>query len=244
MKKLIGLAMILCLLLVTCALAGCGGGSSDGEQNEPAEVTENAGAENPETSEDTLTLEEIFTRSSSIESLTFEWEMTGANGVASNGTEYIQGSNIRMDMNAQGMGQVTMLYNADTREAWMINLDENTAMKLGSNDAETESVNPLEPLTGYPQDMYNIVGQETIDGKKCTVIEMTDDNGYTKMWVWEQYGFPLKMEMIIEGNQINYEYKNVSFDTISDSVFEVPAGVQIIDMQMPDIQGMQNMGQQ
>ncbi len=243
MKKHIGMAMILCLLLVTCTLAGCGGGSSDSEQKDPAEVSENAGAENSESSQDSLTLDEIFTKTSSIESLTFEWEMTGAN-MSSSGTQYIQGSNIRMDMNAQGTGQVTMLYNADTQESWMINVNENTAMKLGSYDAETESVNPLEPMTEYPQDMYNIVGQETIDGKKCAVIEMTDDNDYTKMWVWEQYGFPLKMEMTVEGNQINYEYKNVSFDTIPDSMFEVPAGVQIIDMQMPDIQDLQNMGQQ
>ncbi|KUG02538.1 hypothetical protein ASZ90_020170 [hydrocarbon metagenome] len=160
--------------------------------------------------------------------------MTGTDGFSSTGTQYIQGSNFRMDTNVQGAGQATMLYKTNTNEAWIINLDQNTAMKLGLNDVETESVNPLEPMTAYAEDMYNVVGKETIDGKKCTVIEVTDDNAYTKMWVWEEYGFPLKMEIIADENQINYEYKNVSFDKIPDSMFEVPAGVQIMDMQMPE----------
>jgi len=61
--------MISCLLLLSCALvAGCGGSSSDEEQNQQSQVSENAGAENSE-SEDTVTLEDIFTRSSTIESL-------------------------------------------------------------------------------------------------------------------------------------------------------------------------------
>ncbi len=243
MKKLISLVMILCLLLLSGALAGCGGDNNDREQNQQSEVSDNAGAENPE-SEDTVTLEDIFTRSSAIDSLTFEWEMTGTDGFSSSGTQYIQGSNFRMDANVQGAGQATMLYKADTNEAWMVNLDQNTAMKLGTYDAETESVNPLEPMSAYAEDMYNVVGQENIDGKRCTVMEVTDGTTYTKMWVWEEYGFPLKMEIVADGNQINYEYKNVSFDKIPDSVFEVPAGVQIMDMQMPDIQDLQNMGQQ
>ncbi len=234
MKKLIGLAMILCLMLAICVMSGCGGESKDGEQSQQPETTENAGAENSEGSEDDVTLDEIFSRSSAIQSLTFEWEMTGADGILSSGTQYIQGSNIRMDTNVQGTGQATMLYNADTQEAWMINLNDNTAMKLGGYDAETESVNPLEPMSAYEEDMYNVLGQETIDGKKCSIIEITEDEAYTKMWVWEKYGFPLKMEIVSDGNQINYEYKNVSFDKIPDSMFEVPAGIQIIEMQMPE----------
>jgi outer membrane lipoprotein-sorting protein len=244
MRKVVGLAVVLFLLLSGWALAGCGGGSD--KEQDPTGVTDNKGAENAGSKESSL--KDIFSRSSKIESMTFEWEMTGFD-IASTGTQYMQGSNIRMDMEVAGSGSATMLYLGDKNEAWMIYHDTNTAMKLGDYDADAEAVNPLEVLEEYEQnDEYieeniNIVGHETIDGKKCVVIETEDEGSYTKMWVWEEYGFPLKMEITSEGHQINYQYKKVSFDRIPDSMFEIPAGVQIIDMQMPDLESLQNMGQ-
>lgn len=234
MRKTFSLCLI-CFLLMTTLFAGCGGGSAEpaAEQQQAAENTDKDAAVTEEASVD-----EIFTKSEGIQSMTFDWVLTGTAGVASEGTQYVQGGNIRMDMSSPE-GEVMMIYNASTNEAWMINKAQNMAMKLGTADVESESVNPLEPIDQAEADTYKIVGHEKYDGKDCTVMEMNMDASHAKMWVWDEYGFPLKYESNIDGNQVVWEYKNVSFDKIPDSVFEIPAGVQVVDMS--NIQGLPDM---
>lgn len=80
---------------------------------------------------------------------------------------------------------------------------------------------------------YNpiIVGEETIDGKECLVIEYSVDNEKTKMWVWKEYGLPIKAETLTEqGEMIKTEIKNIEIIDIPDNVFELPPGVQVTEM--------------
>jgi len=50
------------------------------------------------------------------------------------------------------------------------------------------------------------------------------------MWIWKEKGFPIRIEMTsIEGTFI-IEYKNIEFTDVPDSMFELPEGVQIVDI--------------
>ncbi len=53
-----------------------------------------------------------------------------------------------------------------------------------------------------------------------------------KMWVSEEYGIPLRVETPEEGSQTIIEYKNLKVGPIAEDVFEIPQGVQIIDMDL------------
>ena len=106
------------------------------------------------------------------------------------------------------------------------------AMKLGLGKAQ-ESIgeSPAEQSGSIMK--YNPVtlGTETLDGKKCLVTEYTAETGKTKMWLWTKYGLPIKTESTTAKGTYVTELKNIEFSGISDSMFELPAGVQI--MQMP-----------
>lgn len=236
MRKTFSLVLI-CFLLMTTLFAGCGGGKDQPvtDQKSAAENTDKDAAEKE------ASVADIFARSEGIQSMTFDWVLTGTSGVISEGTQYVQGGNIRMDVSSPE-GEVMMIFNASTNEAWMVNKTQNVAMKLGGADVEAESVNPMEPIDQAETDAYNVIGHEKYDGKNCTVMEMNYDGSYAKIWVWDEYGFPLKYESKIEEQQVVYEYKNVNFDKIPDSVFEVPAGVQIMDLSsMSNFEGMPDM---
>ena len=78
---------------------------------------------------------------------------------------------------------------------------------------------------------YNpkIVGIEPIDGKLCTVIQYTNDQGNIKQWLWNEKGFPLRMEISSTAGRIQVDIKNLDFSDIADSMFALPAGVQVTD---------------
>ena len=79
---------------------------------------------------------------------------------------------------------------------------------------------------------YNpvIVGSEVVDGKDCWVVEASAEGVSTKYWIWKEKGFPVKVEVDTAEGKTTMEYKNIDFGNIPDSEFELPAGVQIMEM--------------
>ncbi|MBT4511696.1 MAG: hypothetical protein HOC20_05750 [Chloroflexi bacterium] len=75
-----------------------------------------------------------------------------------------------------------------------------------------------------------VVGSDTIDGKKCIIAEYNVAGAKTKMWLWEDNGIPLKMETVAPQGIMVVEYKSVDFGCAADSMFELPQGVPIMDM--------------
>jgi outer membrane lipoprotein-sorting protein len=50
------------------------------------------------------------------------------------------------------------------------------------------------------------------------------------MWIWEQYGFPIRVEMTTTEGTVIVEYKNIEFTDIPDIMFELPEGVEIMEI--------------
>jgi outer membrane lipoprotein-sorting protein len=87
-----------------------------------------------------------------------------------------------------------------------------------------------EGLQGLSQYHPQTTGTETIDGKLCLVVEYTVQGLSTKAWIWQEYGFPLKVVTETAQGTTMVEYKNIDFSGIPDSEFQLPPGVQIMDM--------------
>jgi hypothetical protein len=72
------------------------------------------------------------------------------------------------------------------------------------------------------------VGTETIDGKLCDVYQWTYQGTTTKEWIWKDKSFPIKMESTSSSGTTTIEYKNIVFGTLSNDLFQLPAGVEIV----------------
>ena len=142
----------------------------------------------------------------------------------------------RMESTVMGQKSITII-DKEKQVMYIYDPDQNMAMKMDFSGTET---------TGSSQsfseimEQYNptVVGTETIDGKKCTVLEYESTVGDAtvtqKMYVWQKYGFPIRVEMTssLMGTPVTtvMEMKNIDFGHIPDTTFELPAGVEIKDM--------------
>jgi outer membrane lipoprotein-sorting protein len=105
--------------------------------------------------------------------------------------------------------------------------EENMAMKMAFNPPAKSAVEEAQSVADYNP---TVVGTETIDGKVCLVVEYTAEGAATKMWIWEEHAFPIRVEVTTAEGKTVVEYKNIEFGDIPDSDFELPSGVEIIQV--------------
>jgi outer membrane lipoprotein-sorting protein len=122
-----------------------------------------------------------------------------------------------------------IIMDQDAGVMYMYYPSQNMAMKMTFEGTDTQgAVQDPESLLQYNPD---VTGTETIDGKPCIVISYSEPGvGTFKEWIWTEYGFPLKIETTTSEGTSTVEFKNISFSSIDDSVFELPPGVEITDM--------------
>jgi outer membrane lipoprotein-sorting protein len=101
--------------------------------------------------------------------------------------------------------------------------DENMAYKMDFIQA------PENPTQDADQIKPTNVGTETIDGKLCDVWQYTTSEGTTKVWVWKEESFPVRQESTTSSGTMITEYKNIVFGTLSNDLFQLPAGVEIME---------------
>ncbi|GEM_PF-4545611 len=81
--------------------------------------------------------------------------------------------------------------------------------------------------------MCTILGEQTIDGKKCAVFVYEDtlplssdyNSHSTTIWLWEDYGFPVRMET----DDVYVTFSKMSFKDIDDEKFVLPSKASVID---------------
>lgn len=151
-----------------------------------------------------------------------------------------------------------MTWHVYMKNAWLINsmkiryeitgLDQTTVQTVELIDYSTQTMYtympaqniayltnfgqaPSNPAENSNQIMPTYLGTDTVDGKLCDVYQYTLEGATAKVWVWKEKSFPIKMETTTSGTTTTIEYQNIVFGTLSDSLFQLPAGVQI--MQFP-----------
>ena len=127
---------------------------------------------------------------------------------------------------AEGGTTMVMLYDFGARNAYEYFPDQNMAYRIDFGQAEQNN-----PTENADQIIPAKVGTETIDGKLCDVYQWTFESSSMKEWIWKEKSFPIKMESTTSSGTTIIEYKNIVFGTLVDSLFQLPAGVQI--MQLP-----------
>jgi len=211
------------LLLAILVLVGAGCGEKVAEEGLPA-----AGEEEKE--EETESLTAILGKATGLSSLRYDAVVTAPGEAAVTTKMWWKGEKMRMEGTFEG---TSMVYLMDMGEqlAYMYFPADNTAMEMDLGETQ-ESVgeSPTEQSESITQ--YNPVtlGTEVLDGKNCRVIEYTAEAVKTKSWVWIDYGLIIRMESTTDEGTSVFELKNIDFGAIADSMFELPAGVQMMEM--------------
>jgi hypothetical protein len=216
MKKII-------IFIVILALVGIGAWVLLGKN----EITPSGEEVTTPGEEEESSLTDILGKTKDISSLKYDM-VTSVPGQATVTTKmWTEGKKMRMEMVS---GQKSMVYLVDTdkQEAYMYFPSDNMAMKIDLDTAqETVGESPAEQSGSITNANPVIVGDEILDGKSCLVAEYAAPTGTVKMWIWKDYGLSIKTEAQTADGKMTTELKNIDFSDIDDTMFELPAGVQI-----------------
>lgn len=172
---------------------------------------------------------DILGQGAAITSMRYDMLMTDPATGKIEAKVWIKGqTKIREEITTEGM-LVIMIFNMEEGVMYIYTPDQNMAMKM---TLDTSMV-PEDPLGGVNEMLDydpDIEGTEKIDEKDCIIVTWEiPGTGKVKAWIWEEYGFPLRMETTTSQGTIIIEFKNIDFSDISDSMFELPEDVQIIE---------------
>lgn len=228
------LVWIMILAMMVMVAAGCGGSKP------AADNSADKSGNTAEPGDKALSIAEMSQKFQSIPGMYFEMEMQVPEADKPILTKFwIKKDSMRTEMaSPDGSGTLITIVNSAKQEAYTI-MGDNTAMKIDIAQASQGVSSPGDAYSEIDDAKGKLVGHEKVDGKDCLVYEMTDGSDKVKYWLWEEYGFPIKGEVTSGGEKIQFEYKNVKVEDIADSMFDLPAGVEV--MEMPDMSNLPDM---
>ena len=218
MKKVYSLLLVVFLLLVSLSLVvsvSCSSKDTDSEQEEEEEEEDLAG---------------ILGLGANIPAVQYDQTTTIPGQPTVAWHVWMEGQKLRMEMSAEGQ---TMIYITDysAMTVYMYYPAQNMAMEMDISTFGGAATDATEDIEQYDP---TIIGTETLDGKACLVVTYDysgqGTNATSKMWIWKDYGFAIRVETTVQGVTTIIETDNIVFGDIDDSMFELPEGVQIIDM--------------
>ncbi len=221
------LTVLICLLLV---FSGCTEPPKEKKEDKQDEIVEE-------------TIQEILGKAENITNLEYD-EITSVQGEEiedpqgmeiSSTKVFIKGGKFRVEMQYPEQ-EAKMIIVFDEKTAYMY--DPMTDTYLGQPIEGTEydgklSLMFVEDLILMAKEALNDsemkeTGKEELNGMKTRIIEFTRigrlGQEQTKAWISEEHGLPIKFESIIQGheNKLVIEIKNLKFNSVQDSVFEIP----------------------
>lgn len=224
MKKKL-LALFTMVLFILFSLAGCGGGEKKDSGGQPAggkpAATQPAKEEN---------LGGLLSKGKNVEGLYYEYKVT-AKDMTMTGKMWLAGNKMKTEAQAEGQKVVT-IFDGETYYTYMP--DQNMAIKITADKSNKVStpVDYTKDADTRP-DKYKLLETVVYEGVKCKVVMVTGPDGkeQMKMWVHEEYGIPLRVELTeTDGSKSVLEYKNLKVGPQTPETFKLPAGVQVTDM--------------
>jgi outer membrane lipoprotein-sorting protein len=217
------LAIILVtLLIVASTVASC---KSTG--NGPNANTTSTSQSSSSTSTSADTFAGLMGLSSGITNIKYTMVMAGPEGSMTT-TSYIKNNKIRQETNFQGATSVIIL-DKDAQVIYSYIPAQNMAIKQPYNPSSSVNLDAAAYQSSAAKLNPVYIKDETYDGKVCAVYQYNDSKGSCKMWVWKTKGLSVKIETTTSTGTNTIEFKNYDFSDIPDSMFKLPAGVQIVD---------------
>lgn len=225
------LALLVVVMLALGMLIGCGGTEEAAAPGDQVEKSTPAASDEND-------LAKLFAKAEKVPGLYYELVMNSPEMDAQmTGKFWIKGEKIRTEFESPD-GAGTMVNIMNNKEAFMVMESQGIATRLDISQFNEADNTPKDAMKDLAEEDAKLIGKETIDGKKCLIYESKTAEESYKAWIWEEYGVPVKVETTAADGKAVIEFKNIAIKDIPDSMFELPAGVQVMDFDMSQIPQM------
>lgn len=174
-------------------------------------------------------------KSSKITQLYYEWTQYVDGQKYNEGKAWMKGNMAKKEEPVSTGGTIVYIYDMAKGEYYTYSVGQSTAYH-GDYDPNNPEVltKPTDIRTWFFPEDLKPAGTETLNGKICTVIAVEEEGEVVaRIWVSEETGLKLREEyMYVQGTpKAVIEYNYITIDgPIDDSVFELPAGMTIEEM--------------
>ncbi|HIE13363.1 MAG TPA: outer membrane lipoprotein carrier protein LolA [Desulfotomaculum sp.] len=228
MKRLLFSCMIM-VFLVT-GLAGCGGKEERADEQAAGKHELRSEETKPAGEESTA---DILAKGKNIEGMYYEYVFSGLPGGELGGKVWMCGKKMKTESTQGGQSIITII-DGDTNTVYTYYPNRNKATKItGGGETGPETQAPTDYTREVdPADIKVIEKRVVYEGVVCRVWQVKGQDGSeTKMWVREDYGIPVRVEITApDGTRMVMEYKNIKIGPIPAETFQLPAGVEVTDL--------------
>jgi len=185
-----------------------------------------------------MELSALEAKSSKINQLYYEWTQYVDGEKYNEGKVWMKGSKVKKEDPLSTGGAMIYIYDMEKGLCTSYSVGGDTAHRW---DYDLNDPGVLEKPTGIrswfiPEDViYKPVGTETMNGQVCTVlVGESEGMEVIRIWVSEETGLKLREDYVLGPDApralIEYNYIIIDDAPIDDSVFEIPAGMTIEEM--------------
>jgi outer membrane lipoprotein-sorting protein len=211
------------IMLIILVLVGCGSGAPEG-------TGEDQNSNQPESGE-TISAAELFAKGMTLDGFSYDYVITMPTGEKLTHKMWVKGGNMRSEMENPGGGAPTLsIINMEEDMVYIYQQETNFAMQMPIKESDVDTTSPKDYFNKSDPEGLLFTSREIFDNKECLVYETNYEGGQGKIWIWEEGGMPLRVETTSGTETIIVEFLNFTIGNIDDSMFQLPAGVQIMDM--------------
>ncbi len=221
LRNKIGHSLLLLLLFfLIVGLVGCSGEKKDETDNGvTAEQATPGNAEIPP--------EQLIAKGMEVDGFSYEYVLTMPTGEKFVHKMWAKEGNMRSEMENPYSGEPTLsIVNVTEKAVYVYQPAHKQAIAMPLDDSSVDTTSPKDYLGELDSSDMIYMKTETFDGKECRVYETADG----KIWIWEEHGMPLRIELQSEEGDIIVEFLNFKIGDIDDSLFKLPEGTQIMDL--------------
>ncbi|MCX6740436.1 MAG: hypothetical protein NTZ49_04385 [Candidatus Parcubacteria bacterium] len=221
MKKY--LFLILCLLIVVSLSACKKVYVQDGDSKlviKTSELTE------------TDKVEELISRAKNIKNIYYDFNVQTENGQVSKGKYWQNKEKIRIEKEKNGKKTIS-ISDQENNIFYLYNPENNTADKMILSLGARADATAMDLAAGLEKYNLEIVGKEVVDNINCLLVQYKDGAYLTRVWLWQKYGLPVKVEAETTDGKSITTYEKFNFNRIEDIMFKIPETAEINDLTSP-----------
>jgi hypothetical protein len=157
--------------------------------------------------------------------------ITMKNGMAIQSRTYVDGDKMRSDVTMNGMA-MAFIVRKDTQKIYQVMEAQKMVVEMPYDPTKFGG---RTAASFGPEGKFTLVGPDTVDGVACTKYTVTSDKTKQVFYFWLEVARKIPVQMAATDGSLMVKWKNYAVGPQDASLFEPPAGYQV--MPMPSMPG-------